>query len=189
MLKGIDVSYHNGLVDFETVKQAGFDFVFCRSSYGLHADETFSVNVENAHKAGLLVGAYHYDYGLTPTDSEKQAIFCRDYIDNTGVMLELPVFYDMEDADNWKYYRNFDFSVNNITEMCKTFINNLGLKSGVYASYYYLTNLINWPDLNCPVWCAQWGDTDDFKGYCWQYTDKEIIDGKHFDANIIYGEV
>ncbi|MBQ3444093.1 MAG: hypothetical protein IJG33_12715 [Selenomonadaceae bacterium] len=61
------------------------------------------------------------------------------------------------------------------------------LDAGVYASYSWLTSLIDWQSLGCPIWNAQWHSKDDFKGYAWQYTDSLMIGGKQFDGNIIYG--
>lgn len=61
---------------------------------------TFQRNVEGAHRAGLICGAYHYSYALTPAEAR----YCKWVIENSGVLLELPVFFDMEDGDGWKTY-------------------------------------------------------------------------------------
>ena len=58
--KGIDVSVHNGAIDFKKVKAAGYDFVILRAGYGRdmsQKDETFERNYKNAKAAGLQVGA------------------------------------------------------------------------------------------------------------------------------------
>ena len=100
--------------------------------------------------------------------------------------MELPVFYDMEDADCYKRNHGFDDSAENVTAICKAFLDNIGLNTGVYASLDWLENKINWQDLGCAVWNAQWGASDDLKGYMWQYTDSLVIDGRNFDGNILY---
>lgn len=183
-MQGIDVSESNGTVDWQAVKDAGIDFVMVRCSYGLHSqDSKFAENVADAHAVGLKVGAYHYSYALSVDDAIQEAANCRSTIADAGVALELPVFFDMEDADG---YKNQHGMPSNITEICKSFLDNLGLNCGVYASYSWLTNTIDWRSLGCAVWNAQWGDSDDIKGYMWQYTDSLEINGKTFDGNVFY---
>lgn len=200
MAKGFDVSENNGYVDFEQAANEGYEFVIVRSSYGKSGkDENFLDNVNRAHAAGLKVGAYHYSYALTPDDALQEAQNCREVIDDAGVLLELPVFFDMEDADGYKARHGFDFSAGNITEICRVFLENIGLNCGVYASESWLDNYIDWQGLGCSVWNASWyseqtepnpdDNVDGIKGYMWQYTDKAYIAGKYLDADWIYGEV
>ena len=186
-MKGIDVSYHNGAVDWEAVKEAGIEFVIMRSSYGLQSKDTmFSQYVAGAKTVGLKVGAYHYSYALGVEDAVQEAVNCRETIESTGQLLEMPVFFDMEDADDYKKRKGFAFDRTEITAMCKAFIDNVCLDCGVYASYYWLTDYIDWRSLGCAVWNAQWGRNDDIKGYMWQYTDRLNIGDRLFDGNIKY---
>lgn len=198
MIKGIDVSENNGYVDFDAVAAAGYKFVIVRCSYGKTGrDEMFLDNVNRAHAAGLLVGAYHYDYSLNPYEALLNAENCRKAIEEAGVLLELPVFYDMEDADHWKANHGFDFSAENINGMCRNFLDTIGLNCGVYASESWFDNYIDWQNLGCSVWNASWlpgynpdpvrNGTDGIEGYMWQYSEKVVIDGKEFDGDVIYG--
>lgn len=196
MRYGIDVSENNGTIDWEDVRESGCDFVIVRSSYGLNSrDEKFLEHVNGAHAAGLQCGAYHYGYALTPQEAVQEAVNCRTAIADAGVLLELPVFYDMEDADGYKARHGFDFSRENATGICREFLNHIRLDCGVYASKSWLDDLIDWRDLGCAVWNAQWmngenptPDTsnDDLGGMMWQYTDKKLIAGRFYDGDIIY---
>ena len=187
MKKGIDVSENNGRVNWNAVRAAGYEFAIVRSSYGRTGiDEEFQRNVEGAHAAGLICGAYHYGYGLDVQQAREEAEHCRRIIEDAGVLLELPVFYDMEDADHYKARHGFAFDPQEMTEMCRAFREGLGLDCGIYASLHWLENYIDWKSLGCAVWNAQWGSEDDIKGYRWQYTDHAMIGGKSFDANILY---
>lgn len=187
MRKGIDVSYHNGTVDWQAVKDAGIEFVIVRSSYGLQSkDPMFAEHGRGALAVGFKVGAYHYSYALSEEDAIQEAANCREAIDNAGVCVEMPVFFDMEDADDYKKRKGFSFDPAEITAMCKAFIENIGLDCGIYASYNWLTNYIDWRSIGCAVWNAQWGPDDDIMGYMWQFTDSLNIDGKLFDGNILY---
>lgn len=187
-MKGIDVSIFNYPVDWHAVKQAGFDFAIVRAGFGKSGyDESFFANVRGAHDAGLICGAYHYSYALKPSDAAKEAAFCKRIIHDTGVLLELPVFFDMEDADGYKSRHYFNFSKRHVTDICKAFLENIKpLDAGVYASYDWFEKLIDWQSLGCPIWNAQWGSNDFIQGFMWQFTDRALIDGKIFDADIIY---
>jgi GH25 family lysozyme M1 (1,4-beta-N-acetylmuramidase) len=198
MRYGIDVSENNGVVDWQAVKDAGYDFAIVRCSYGKTGrDDKFLENVNGAHAVGLQVGAYHYGYGLTPYDATIEASNCKEAISESGVLLELPVFYDMEDADGYKARHSFDFSRDNVTEICHTFLGYMyPLDCGVYASEAWLNDCIDWRSLGCAVWNAAWKNgynptadddgTDGIKGFMWQYTSRADIGGKEFDADVIY---
>ncbi|MDF2568683.1 MAG: lyc 2 [Sporomusa sp.] len=187
MIKGIDVSHHNGAVDWQAVAAAGIEFAMIRCSYGLRSkDNMFTQNGAEAKAAGLKVGAYHYSYALSVKDAIQEAANCREAIDLSGVHLELPVFFDMEDADSYKERNAFAFDPEEITAICKSFIDNVGLDCGVYASYSWLADYIDWRSIGCAVWNAQWGRNDDIQGYMWQYTDSLEISGQLFDGNIKY---
>jgi GH25 family lysozyme M1 (1,4-beta-N-acetylmuramidase) len=182
------VSENNGRVDWEAVAAAGQKFAIVRSSYGRYAeDEDFIRNVDGARAAGLMCGAYHYSYALTPEQARQEARNCKQVIENSGVLLELPVFFDMEDADGYKARHGFDFSPENVTAICQAFLEEIKpLDCGVYASLSWFEDKIDWKSLGCAVWNAQWGDDDDIQGYMWQYTDSLNIGGKNFDGNILY---
>ena len=187
-MKGIDVSVFNNWVDWQAVKAADFEFAICRTGYGKNGyDETFVRNVNGAHAAGLICGAYHYSYALTPGDAIIEADFCKRIISEAGVLLELPVWFDMEDGDGYKRRHGFKFTKRNVTNICRAFLDTIKpLDCGVYASYSWLTDYIDWQSLGCAVWNAQYNFEDNFKGYMWQYTDRHFIDGRKFDVNILY---
>lgn len=188
-MKGIDVSEWQDDIDWREIKRAGVDFAICRSSYGKkHFDTMFQRHVDGAHSAGLICGAYHYSYALTPADARAEAEYCKWVVENSGVLLELPVFFDMED-DNDKAYYGFNYSRRNVTAICRAFLDEIKpLNAGVYASLSWLESLIDWRSLNCPIWNAQYYKRDFFQGYMWQYTDALRICGKQFDGDILYDD-
>ena len=156
-MKGVDVSFHNGVVDWHALKNAGIDFAICRTGYGKNGfDETFQRNVNEARAAGLKCGAYHYSYALNPADAIIEADFCKRIIHEAGVLLELPVFFDMEDADGVKALRGFNFSKRNVTAICRAFLDTIKpLDCGMYESYSWLQDYIDWRSLGYVVWNAQ----------------------------------
>lgn len=187
MILGIDVSENNSYIPWDELEAEGVKFCYVRCSYGKHGrDEDFKKNVDAAHAHGMLVGAYHYDYSLSYEDARENAQNCRAAIDEAGVLLELPVFYDMEDADGWKEEHGFTPDPGLVTSMCSVFGETIGLNWGVYASYSWLSDVIDWKGLGCPIWNAEWGPCDDIKGYVWQWTDN--YNGYNIDGNYMYDE-
>ncbi|MBR4903519.1 MAG: hypothetical protein IKZ53_02530 [Selenomonadaceae bacterium] len=187
-MRGVDVSIFNEAVDWAALKAAGIDFAICRTGYGKSGfDENFQRNVDEAHKAGLICGAYHYSYALTPSDAAAEAAFCKGIIERAGVMLELPVWFSMTDADEYKARHGFEFTRSHVTNICKAFIDNIApLNCGVYSNLSWLEDYIDWQTLGCRIWSAQYNTEDNFKGYMWQYTDALQIGGQTFNGNILY---
>ena len=187
-MRGVDVSIFNENVDWPALKAAGIDFAVCRTGYGKsNFDENFQHNVEAAHKAGLICGAYHYSYALTPADAIQEANFCKGIIERAGVLLELPVWLNMADGDKYKERHAFDFSRRNVTAICKAFLDAMKpLNCGIFAPLSWLEDFIDRQSLGCEFWSAQWNSEDNFKGYMWQYTDALTIGGQTFNGNILY---
>lgn len=194
MMKGIDVSKHNGTIDFKKVKDSGIDFVIIRVGYGGSApvkDEKFEVNYNNAKANGLLVGAYIYSYADTPSDitCEKEAVI--NWLG--GRHLDLPVFLDLEDAKTSKCNKVEITSF--ATEFC-TYIKNKGYKAGIYANKYWLTSKINTTIFalsdDITIWLAEWNEEPTYKGRysIWQFTSKGSVNGikGNVDLNYLYDE-
>lgn len=98
MVKIIDISKHNGSIDFSKVKADGISGVIIRAGYGRHIsqkDPTFETYYSGAKAAGLNVGAYWYSYADNPTDAKTEAAVFLKAI--KGKQFELPVYYDIEE--------------------------------------------------------------------------------------------
>lgn len=95
-VRGIDVSAHNGDIDFTAVAAEDFQFVLLRASYGNHDDKQFERYYAEATANGLDVGAYHYL--RFNTDGVKQAE--RFYKCIKDKKLQLPAVIDIEDWGN-----------------------------------------------------------------------------------------
>ena len=187
-MRGVDVSVFNENVDWQALKAAGIDFAICRTGFGrTDADETFAAQVDGAHKAGLICGAYHLSYALNPDAAAQEAAFCKSIIERAGVMLELPVWVYVADSDGYKQRHGFDFSRANVTAICRAFLDNIKpLNCGVYSTYSWLTDFIDWQALGCQVWNAQWGEQDSLHGKMWQFTDALKVGGQTFNGNTLY---
>ena len=100
MAKGIDVSYAQGVIDWEKVKASGLvDFAILRAGYGKETsqiDDQFSRNYTACKQLGIPVGAYWYSYATTAAEAEQEANICLQTI--RGKQFEYPVAFDIEEA-------------------------------------------------------------------------------------------
>ena len=73
-IHGIDISHHQGEIDWATVAQSGINFAIIRSTLGGGSlDEKFEQNYAGATANGLGVAVYHYSYAKT---TEKACLGC-----------------------------------------------------------------------------------------------------------------
>ncbi len=189
---GIDISEHNGSLDFSAIKAAGIGFVIVRLGWGRrHLDSLFYEHINGAIAAGLPVGVYYYSYARTEAEAEEEALFTGNVLVDSGLSpdrLPMGIWYDMEDADGWKAARGLT-EREDITVLCEAYLDFMkyqGFPAGIYASYHWLTEKIDRTRLpeGTPYWCAQWGNHLDFpEAKLWQYTDRLTVCGKRCDGN------
>ena len=85
-LSGIDVSEHQGTIDWKKVKAAGIDYAMIRAGFGWEeiddqTDASLVQNVTGAKQAGLPFGLYHYSYADTVEEAKKEAEFLLDILE------------------------------------------------------------------------------------------------------------
>lgn len=191
-MRGIDVSEDNGSIDWEAVAADGNEFAIIRLGWGnSHLDERFYDNFNGALQAGLKIGIYYYSEATSASEAAAEAEFAAYIMQDAGItpdMLDMGFWFD-EENDDWKSERLTD--PEEITDICTTFINTMeeaGYHCGLYANYYYLTEVIDMSRLpEVPVWCAQYSSQCDYDGAAiWQYTDGYFINGNQFDKNYAF---
>ena len=97
---GVDISRHDGEVDWKKLKKDGIEFVILRCGYRgyqsgkLKADENFQANIKGALEAGLDVGVYIFSQAASEKEALEEAALCLEQI--RGHKITLPVFYDPE---------------------------------------------------------------------------------------------
>lgn len=156
---GIDVSEHNGQLSFGSMNPRP-DFVIIRASWGTNEDyraDSYRLQLENL---GIPYGVYCYSYALSVEQAESEAEFILNMIKNWNV--EVGVWYDMEDADNYKAMRGALYP-SLISEMCNRFctiVEDAGYYTGIYASLSWFGNYILGNE-RFDKWVAWWGDPND----------------------------
>lgn len=191
MLKGIDISSHNGDVNMEKVKSEGIDFIIIRIGYGKNQsqiDKSFQTNYENAIKNNIPVGIYLYSYATNIEDAEKEANLVLNNISN--LKIEYPIFIDMEDSDRYKEKHNVSY--NTCIDICEKFctvIEDARYYAGIYASLDWLNNKIISSKLDrFDKWVAQWNAKCSYKKSfgMWQYSNAGKINGITGNVDLNY---
>ena len=181
MLKGIDISYHNGEIDFSKVKSQ-VDFIIMRSGYGKKTIDSkevkFDIYYEEAKKNNIPTGTYWYSYANTP---EEALVEAQTFLNKVkGKKFEYPVFYDVEEKSILNQGKEI------VSKIIKTFLEEVeknGYLVGLYSSASYLENLVD-DEIKDKyiIWVAHWGKNIDKPRYngkwdIWQYSSKGHIDG------------
>ncbi len=193
---GIDVSVHQGDIDWEKVKADGIDFVMLRAGcrgYGpsglIYEDENFKKNCEAANLAGLKVGAYFFSQAITVEEAEAEADFMIDILKDQTI--SFPVAFDWESI----YYdtaRTDGLDNETITQCALRFCNKM--ESAGYRPIIYFSLDIGYFSYDLSIlknhhfWLAEYKDTPSFiyNYRIWQYTEKGSVDGiaGNVDMNI-----
>ena len=206
---GIDVSRHNGTIDWNKVKESGVNFAMIRAGYrgygqpgNLAVDSKFLTNMNGAISNGIEVGVYFFSQAVTVEEAIEEADMTIELIRENGFSdkITYPIVIDTEDVDNAEG-RADGLSKSIRTMIVQIFcerIKQYGYKPMIYANKYWLNNQLDMSKLSMyDVWLAHYTNTDnpienpsDYTGKydIWQYTDKGTIYGisGNVDLNICY---
>ena len=211
LVKGIDVSSHQGLIDWNQVKASGIQFAIIRAmswpangSY-YQMDPYFLMNIKNARAAGIYVGAYWFSYAFNGQEAIEEVTFINNSsewneLKKQGIVLDLPFFIDYEYSDQ-KHgeYMNANTTYASRTEAVRNGMvyteNVLGCRPGFYGSYNDITKWYDGLGLiteGYDCWVAQWGSTNSLgdKADIWQYSSTASVPGikGNVDVNYCYNQ-
>ena len=197
-MKGIDVSEHNGNINWAKVAKSDVDYAIIRVGYGdnyTYQDDTyFKKNVRGCIDNKIPFGVYIYSYAVNTSMAKSEANHVLRLIN--GLKLDFPVYFDMEDNSQLN-------GTNNATRgaIAKTFCNAItakGYKVGIYANLNWWNNYLTDKAFNNSKWykwVAQYNSQCDYKGtyQMWQSTSSGVIDGVSsacgtFDFNFWFGK-
>ena len=187
--KGIDVSYHNGTIDWKRVKQSEVEYAIIRCGYGTNDknqdDKKWEENVKGCIDNNIPYGVYLYSYADTVEKASSEADHAIRLLQ--GKKFKYPVYYDLEeDAIRKK------LSKTEIANIAKTFCNKLSAKGytvGIYANKDWVTNYLtdscfnNWTK-----WVAQYNTVCNYKGKydMWQCSSTGRVPGISGNVDLNY---
>lgn len=192
--KGIDVSQHQGWIDWESVKAQGIDFAIIRCGYGsdlTEQDDSFwSYNVAECERLGIPYGVYLYSYATSVEEAASEAAHALRMLE--GHTPDFPVYLDLEDK-----VQSRDEAVRAILpQIAQTFcetVRQAGYKPGIYANTFWWTHYLTDPVFDgWEKWVAQYNTSCDYTGTykVWQASSKMMLDGttsKYVDVNFDLG--
>ncbi len=198
LVYGMDVSQHNGKINFKKAKRDGIEFVFIRvgytgytkSSFSLNLDKKYKTYIKDATKAGLKVGVYWYSQSTKVSEAKKEANALLKAI--KGYSITMPVVFDYEFADTKKgRLDSAKLSKTNMTANALAFLNavsNAGYDACIYASENFLQEHLyaNQISSSFKVWLANYSSKTNYKGdyEFWQHTAKGRVSGMRGNVDI-----
>lgn len=190
---GVDVSQHQGEIDWQAVKDAGMEFVIIRvggRGYGvggiLYTDDLAQSYYEGAKAVGLQVGAYFFSQAVSAAEAVEEAELTLQQIQ--GWELDFPVVYDWERQEGTA--RTAKTDPRTVTDCMKAFcrvIEEAGYRPMVYFnpehsdSLFYIEEVTGYD-----FWLAfytEW-NTYPYKVDMWQYTHTGTVPGIAGNADI-----
>lgn len=191
---GIDISKHNGNIDWNAVKNSGVQYVILRCGYRgsasgvLVEDQKFKSNIQGATAAGLKVGIYFFSQAVNEVEAVEEASMTLSLIKKHRITY--PVYIDVESANGRADGISKEARTSVINAFCQT-IRNSGYTPGLYANKNWLTEKINTGALGgCKIWLAQYVAAPTYGGRyeMWQYSSRGSIAGikGNVDLNVSY---
>ncbi|MDR0992069.1 MAG: glycoside hydrolase family 25 protein [Ruminococcus sp.] len=201
---GIDVSRHNGDIDWEAVAADGIDFAIIRVGYRgysegvMQDDSKFTENIEGALAAGIPVGVYYYSQAISVNEAREEAAYVVEKI--APYEITYPVVFDVEiteAGEDGDFPRQNEISGSDLTDVANAFcehIRDAGYTPMIYANLRMaylkldMRRLAGWD-----FWISEWRDEEHDPSFyydyqIWQYaSDGQVagIDGD-VDMNICF---
>lgn len=198
-LTGIDISEHNGIINWSRVKETGIDFVMLRAGYGKAVcDKRFVENATELERLNIPYGVYWFSYAKNTDDAVKEAYRCLEVLADRKV--SFPVAFDWEDDS----LANAIKSGVNIrgkelpTAFANAFLDIIAQRytpmlytNKSYLDQYFSVNLLDKYDF----WIASWFTNADpnspvrYQGYypqIWQHKSTGKISGINGDVDMNY---
>ena len=193
---GIDVSEHQGKIDWQAVADAGIQYVYIRVGYrgydqgGVYEDDRAQENYEGAVAAGLQVGVYFYSQAISPEEAREEAQFTAKIIKKWD--LSYPVVYDWEWVSSDA--RTGSMTGEAVTACTQAFCREME-KQGYDAAFYFNQDLAENTFVlekltDYDFWLAQYENalTFPYRVKMWQFTASGSVPGisGNVDLNLYF---
>ena len=200
---GIDVSKWQGKINWQSVKKSGIDFAIIRIGYRaengkIYKDEYADYNIQQADKAGVLVGVYFFSTAINTSESLEEAKWTAEAIKSYPI--SYPVVYDCE-GFLLSTSRMYGISNSARTDNALAFlshIKSLGYDSMLYAAKSELEGSSHWETTRIEnshkIWVAHYSsitypqvETPSYSGKydMWQYTNMGKVNGVSGNCDMI----
>ena len=193
---GIDVSYHQGDIDWDQVASDGIDFAIIRVGYRgyesglLNLDQKFHSYIKGALNAGLDVGVYFYSQAVSAEEAIEEANFVMEQIH--GYDVRFPIVFDWEITES-ETSRTNNIAVHTVTECAAAFCDTIsdgGYIPMLYGSRKFALMKLDMSRLGTvDFWFAEYKDGHNEPSYpydfqIWQYASDGRVKGVNGDVDM-----
>ena len=190
-LRVIDVSEHQGKIDWEKVKKQ-IDGAILRTGYGddeeSQDDDWWEYNVSECERLGIPYGVYHYSYAANEAQVQSEINHVLRLLKGHNPVIG--VYTDIEE-------HSLRYMAKTVCEMFCTQIRQAGYKDGIYCGTMYVSDMPDivkslgtqwWIPSYPPTWKDNGTVQTQYKPdyYCvgWQYSSKGHVDGIDTDVDM-----
>lgn len=183
---GIDISEHQGVIDWEQVKSTGIEFVMIRAGYRTYGDGILTMdtmlydNLSGASEAGLDVGVYFFSQATTEAEAIEEADAVLDAI--SAYDITYPVVFDWELIYE-DHARTDSMTVEKLADCCVAFcerVKSAGYTPMLYQNASTATHKLDLPRVkDYEFWLAEYTASPTFyyEYDMWQYSSTGTIPG------------
>lgn len=190
---GIDVSKHNGEIDWKKVADSGVEFAMIRAGYRgntsgkVYIDPCFYENIKGALANGIEVGVYFYSQAVNEEEARQEAALVCKLISDYNITY--PVAYDLEEAGTNRI-KNVSYSqLNKNARAFLDYVNAKGYRGSMYGCKFYLETVWNMSQYSdCHIWLAHYTSKTTYTGRydMWQYTESGKVNGISTSVDLNY---
>lgn len=190
--KGIDVSQHQGDIDWEQVAASGVEFAIIRAgirgyeSGALVTDTYFERNMESAAANGIDIGVYFFTQAITVEEAQEEARYVLELV--TPYDISYPIVIDVENPSSSARANTLTQAQRTeiVSAFCDT-ITEAGYTPMIYGNTYSLFGMLDIEQINhYQIWHAFYNDYVyyPYQIQMWQYTSKARIPGIEGDVDL-----
>jgi lysozyme len=183
MIKAIDVSRHQGAVNWNIVAETGVEVTFIKASEGIgYIDPMFMRNAVAAKKAGLKLGFYHW---LRPDNTDVQ-VEAQCFIEAISGLDYDWIVCDVEEA----YGRNIAYVRDYLSRWLSLVQEATGKVPIIYTGLSFANTYLGGAFTSYPLWIAHYTNADEpgqtmwSDWVCWQYTEHGSVTGISGDVDL-----
>lgn len=180
---GIDVSSHQGKIDWQQVKDAGVEVAIVRiggrgyTEGGIFRDDYFHDNVVGAHAVGIETGAYFFSQATSVDEAIEEAKAVCEWVEPYD--MTYPIVFDWECVNDG---RTAGVSYADITAFAEAFCQTVE-ENGYRAGVYLNLEMAFWMDTTkfeaYDLWLAEYSDCPSLSRQldAWQYSNEGTVAG------------
>lgn len=193
-VKVIDVSHHQGVIDWEAfAKESDCYGVIVRIGYWKTLDRQFERNISELKRLNIPYGIYLFSYASGVGGANVEADFTNEVISKYDLKPTLGIFYDIE---SWKTSsgssdsiskKDYDSIVTTYVNKVSNFVNG-GYKVKLYSGRWYAMNRLGTVSKSYVDWVAEYNETCKYDAdySMWQYTSNGSVPGVSGRVDISY---